>query len=184
MSAPESVEQAPNYNWIGELIFAAVLLYFARQAQPMLAYYDSMAMGEQLWNRADGFFESVLAFVIKWNSEALGFLTIGLPVLIYLERNTPNDNSDAGTAISFLMLAGLGWWIGREFAKAYARKAACQAQGGFFNICTMNGEPMISFWIYSFIVVCLAVSVALALVGRALHAFGVSGSASNSRIDP
>ncbi|MCA1869582.1 hypothetical protein HW571_28640 [Agrobacterium genomosp. 3] len=151
-------------SWVFEILLAAVVLYFAWRAGPMLNYYSNLNIGERMWEDADGFFESAFALTLLFNDEALIFLTAGVPLIVFLTR--VNSSSNAGIGLAFLSLGPLGWYIGREFSAAFARKAACQSQSFLGFGCTLDGEPMLSFMLFSVVVVIAAIFVALALLAR------------------
>lgn len=157
---------AVDNSWIGELLIAAIVIYFARSAVPMLDYYDRLGVGPRLWETADGLLEAGLALVLSWNGKALSFMTVAIPLLIYLTRNR-KDFEVAG--LGFVALGPLGWYVGSSFAEAYARQAACNSQSFLGLGCMLDGEPFLSFLLFSLIVVCSGAITALALAGLALE---------------
>lgn len=160
----EQAEGEGDNSWLFEILLAAVVLFFAWRAGPMLNYYGNLQVGERMWRDADGIVEAALAFTLMYNHSALLFMTVGVPLIIVLTRADASAN--AGIGIAFLSLGPLGWYVGREFSAAFARKAACQSQSFFGFGCTLGGEPMLTFMLFSVVVVCAAIFVALALLAR------------------
>ncbi|CAH0343060.1 hypothetical protein [Rhizobium sp. CECT 9324] len=157
---------AVDNSWIGELLVAAIVIYFARSAVPMLDYYERLGVGARMWETADGLLEAGLALVLSWNGKALGFLTVAIPLLIYLTRNRKGFEV---AGLGFVALGPLGWYVGSSFAEAYARQAACNSQSFLGLGCMLDGEPFLSFLLFSLIVVCSGAITALMLVGLALE---------------
>lgn len=165
MEEKASDSDSDNDNsWVFEILLAAVVLYFAWRAGPMLTYYGNLNIGEGMWERADGFLESALALALLFNDAALLFLTAGVPLIIFLTR--AGGSSNAGIGGAFLSLGPLGWYIGKEFSAAFARKAACQSQSFLGFGCTLDGEPILTFMLFSVVVVIAAIFVALALLAH------------------
>lgn len=148
--------------WIGKIVVAGIVLYFARMAMPMLEYYDNLGVGAIMWRNANGFFEAAFALIMMWSLPALGVVTVGVPLLTYLARHDPTVET---VGLGFVALGPLGWYIGRTFSETYARKAVCDSQSFFGLGCTLEGEPMVSFFLFSITLVVVSIIVGLMLLG-------------------
>lgn len=145
-----------------DLAVAAVVLWFAWKAAPMLNHMEHlapyMAQERMDWVQTLMYWASVLA------PRALIFVS----VVVILDAFLDGDLASSGGAFAIFCMAPLGWWIGRQYHAALRQAAECNSWFG----CSED-YPFMSTMFYDLLLAAATLSclgVALALVGKLLGA--------------
>jgi hypothetical protein len=142
------------------LIVCAIFLALVWRASPAVEWFNQAVFIDQYWKRADTFILKAVAFFIDSSDWCLRIITIAAPLSVLISSK---QESSGLAGLSLIVLAGLGWYVGKEYTKGNAVYQACM-NDSFFGFGCSRDLPIFSLIFFAFLLFIMTAMMVLDII--------------------